>query len=163
MVELLDKSDKPVRTVRIAANNKASFTNLEPGTYYARLYVDRNNNGKWDTGCVTDSLQAEDVYYYPKKLDLKANWDVEQKWDIFELAVDAQKPKAIKKNKPKLKKGEKESPDTDDDVEYDEWGDPIDKSSSSYGRGGTNNRNSRNSSRSNGLNGLGGLRQATGF
>ncbi len=160
MVELLDKSDKPLRTIRVGANNKAAFTNLDPGTYFARLYVDRNANGKWDTGCVTDSLQPEEVYYYPKKLELKANWDVEQKWDIYELAVDAQKPKAIKKNKPKLKKGEKESRDEDEDVEYDEWGDPIDKSSSSYGRSGsTNSRNSR----STGLNGLSGLRQATGL
>jgi hypothetical protein len=76
---------------------------------------------------------------------VKANWDIEQQWNIYELALDAQKPKAIKKNKPKLKKGEKEAKD-DDDIEYDEWGEPIDKTS------GTSRNNS--SSSFSGLNGL---------
>jgi uncharacterized protein (DUF2141 family) len=148
MVELLSSGDSPVRTVTADAG-RASFTNLAPGTYYARLYIDRNANGKWDTGSVRDSLQPEEVYYYSKKLDLKANWDVEQTWNIYELAIDAQKPKAIKKNKPKLKKGEKEQPDDDEDVELDEWGEPIDKSKK------TGNNNYRTTSGS--LN-LGGLR-----
>jgi uncharacterized protein (DUF2141 family) len=151
VVELLDKSDRAVRTIN-AEGGKASFTNIDPGTYYARLFIDRNANGKWDTGCVTDSIQPEEVYYYPKKVDLKANWDVDQPWNIYEVAVDAQKPKAIKKNKPKLKKGEKEAKD-DDDVEYDEWGEPIDKTNGSA-------RSSSNRSSSNSLgNFSGGLRQ----
>jgi hypothetical protein len=144
VVELLDGSDNAKRTIRVE-NGKASFTNLDPGTYYARLFIDRNDNLKWDTGNVLDRVQPEEVYYYPKKIDVKANWDVEQQWDIYELALDAQKPKAIKKNKPKLKKGEKEAKD-DDDIEYDEWGEPIDKTS------GTSRNNS--SSSFSGLNGL---------
>ncbi len=144
VVELLDGSDNAKRTIRVE-NGKASFTNLDPGTYYARLFIDRNDNLKWDTGNVLDRVQPEEVYYYPKKIDVKANWDIEQQWNIYELALDAQKPKAIKKNKPKLKKGEKEAKD-DDDIEYDEWGEPIDKTS------GTRRNNS--SSSFSGLNGL---------
>jgi hypothetical protein len=92
---------------------------------------------------VRDSLQPEEVYYYPKKLDLKANWDVEQSWNIYELALDAQKPKAIKKNKPKLKKGEKEAKDESEDVELDEWGEPIDRSNNSTKRGSSSLGNGR--------------------
>ncbi len=158
VVELLDKSDKVLRTERVGANGKYTFKYLDPSTYYARLFIDRNGNGKWDTGNVTDSIQPEEVYYYPKKVDLKANWDVDQKWDIYELAVDAQKPKAIKKNKPKLKKGEKESKDDDEDVEYDEWGDPIEKNTG-YGRSSSNKKSSTGRSSLN-MNGLNGLRQA---
>ena len=54
------------------------------------------------------------MYYFAKKLELKKNWDIEQTWLVDELAVDAQKPYAIKKNKPKLKRGE-QAPGQDDD------------------------------------------------
>jgi uncharacterized protein (DUF2141 family) len=142
VVELLSSSDSPVRTLT-AEGGKVSFTNIAPGTYYARMFIDRNANGEWDTGSVRDSLQPEEVYYYPKKLDLKANWDVEQSWNIYELALDAQKPKAIKKNKPKLKKGEKEAKDENEDVELDEWGEPIDRSNNSTKRGSSSLGNGR--------------------
>ena len=82
----------------------ASFPHLQSGTFYARLYIDRNGNGEYDTGNLHDSIQPEEVYYFPKKLVLKKNWDVEQSWDIYETAIDLQKPKEIVKNKPKEKK-----------------------------------------------------------
>ena len=44
------------------------FNFVDPGTYYARAFADRNHNGIWDAGSVVDSIQPEDVFYYPKKL-----------------------------------------------------------------------------------------------
>lgn len=126
MVELLGSDDKPVRTVRMT-DGRAEFRWLDPSVYYARLYIDRNDNGKWDTGNIALGEQPEEVYYYSKKLQLKKNWDVEQAWDIFELPVDAQKPIVIKKNKPKPKKGERLNEGmSDEEEEYDEFGNPID-------------------------------------
>ena len=64
---------------------------------------------------------------FSKKLDLKKNWDVEQTWDITELPIDKQKPYAIKKNRPKLKRGEKapeEEKEEEQDDFYDPFGDP---------------------------------------
>ena len=103
VVEVLDKSDKVVAEAPVI-NGTASFPYLAPDTYYARIYIDRNGNGKWDTGNLLDSIQPEEVYYYPKKLVLKKNWDVEQTWDIYETAIDLQKPQEIVKNKPKTTK-----------------------------------------------------------
>ena len=103
VVEILDKSDKPVATAPLI-DGVASFPHLQSGTFYARLYIDRNGNGEYDTGNLHDSIQPEEVYYFPKKLVLKKNWDVEQSWDIYETAIDLQKPKEIVKNKPKEKK-----------------------------------------------------------
>ncbi len=115
VVELLNSSDEPVaRAVKPAGEVTVDFKYLEPGNYYARLIVDTNCNGRWDTGSVVDSIQPEDVYYFAKKLSLKKNWDVEQTWLIDELPVDLQKPYAIKKNKPKLKRGE-EAPKEDEE------------------------------------------------
>lgn len=133
--QLLDKSDKPLRAVPVE-NNQAVFLYVKPGTYYARLFIDENENGKWDTGSIQDSIQPEEVYYYPKKLVLKQNWDVEQTWDINELPVDQQKPLDIKKNKPKLKNRERE-PDEYDEEEDDGYND-------FFNPGSSDNRNSRN-------------------
>lgn len=118
IVELLSSNDEPVMSAPVTAGGRAVFRFVNPGTYYARLYFDTDRNGRWSTG-VPDSIQPEEVAYYPKKLDLRRNWDVDQSWDIYETAVDAQKPRAILKNKPKLKRGE-EPPPSDDDEEYED-------------------------------------------
>ena len=106
IVELLS-SDKPVRLEPVR-NGVATFEYVTPGAYYARLFIDRNHNGRWDTGCVADTLQPEDVFYFSKKLNLKKNWDVEQQWNIYGTPVDLQKPEDIKKNKPPRPKWETE-------------------------------------------------------
>ena len=102
-VEILDSGDKPVRTAPVI-NGGAEFMYMNPGTYYARLFIDRNGNGKYDTGNYSEKRQPEEVSYYPQELELKANWDIEQDWDIYATPVDKQKPDKIKKNKPKEKK-----------------------------------------------------------
>lgn len=106
IVELLT-SDKPVRLEPVR-NGVATFEYVTPGAYYARLFIDRNHNGRWDTGSVADTLQPEDVFYFSRKLNLKKNWDVEQQWNIYETPVDLQKPEDIKKNKPPRPKWETE-------------------------------------------------------
>lgn len=85
-----------------------------------------------------DSLQPEEVYYFAKKINLKKNWDVEQTWDVTELPLDRQKPYAIKKNRPKLKRGEK-APEEEEDEEDEFMNNPF------GGQGnGLNNRNNMN-------------------
>lgn len=103
VVEILDSGDKPVRSAPVV-NGGAEFMYMNPGTYYARLYIDSNGNGKYDTGNYAEKRQPEEVSYYPQELELKANWDIEQEWDIYATPVDRQKPDKIKKNKPKEKK-----------------------------------------------------------
>ncbi len=102
IVELLNQSDNPVRRAPVR-NGGAEFMYLSPGTYYARIFIDANGNGKYDTGNYAEKRQPEEVSYYPGELELKANWDVEQDWDIYATPVDKQKPEKIKKNKPKPK------------------------------------------------------------
>ena len=118
-VELLDKSDKVVRTAPVE-NGMADLFNINPGEYYARIVLDANGNGKWDTGNYSQHLQPEEVYYFSKKLNLKQNWDIEETWDIYELPIDVQKPMAIKKNKPKNYR-EQTKPE-DEEEEEEEFG-----------------------------------------
>lgn len=138
-VELLGSSDKAMYKATVGPDGHALLRHLNPATYYARLIVDRNDNGRWDTG-VLDSIQPEDVYYYPKALKLKKNWDVAQDWDLNAIPVDAQKPEAIKKNKPKLRPGEKRPRNEEDEEEEDDEfgsGNFINNSGTGY-RGGNN-------------------------
>lgn len=124
VVELLNQSDKVVATSPVKGST-AVIDYLAPSTYYARLFIDSDTNGIYTTGNLLDSLQPEEVYYYPKKLTLKKNWDVEQSWDIYELPIDMQKPREITKNKPKKKRGEQEESTNDEEEEDDFFDDPF--------------------------------------
>ena len=125
IVELLNKNDEPVANATVT-DGRAELHYLDPSTYYARLFFDSNGNGIYDTGSLLDSIQPEETYYFPKKIPVKKNWDVEQTWDIYELTVDTQKPVDIKKNKPKLKAGEQPLNNEDEEESlYDEFGRPI--------------------------------------
>lgn len=99
-VELLDKSDNPVRKANVE-DGGALFMNLNPGTYYARIIIDTNGNGKWDPGNYEKKIEPEMVYYYPKNFEIKANWDIEEDWNILSVPIEKQKPLDITKNKPK--------------------------------------------------------------
>lgn len=123
IVELLDGSDKVVATAPVI-EGKASFNFLLPGKYFARAFIDNNNNGEYDTGKLLDKQQPEEVYYYPKIINAKKNWDIEQSWNIYEQPLDLQKPLQIKKNKPAQKKSSKnEQNQEEEEEEYDEFDD----------------------------------------
>lgn len=99
-VELLNNSDTPIRRASVK-DGGALFMDLKPDKYYARLIVDTNENGKWDTGNFEDRKQPEKVYYCPKMFDVMQNWDVEESWNISAIPIERQKPMEITKNKPK--------------------------------------------------------------
>ena len=105
-VELVDGQDKVLRTVSVV-NGKADFYFLNPGKYSARLIEDTNNNGKWDTGNYKEKKEPEMVYYYTQILELKANFDLTQDWNVLSKPLDKQKPEALKKQKPDEKKKKK--------------------------------------------------------
>lgn len=98
-VQLLDEKDNVLRTVDVR-DGKADFYFLNPGKYGARLVEDANGNRTWDTGKYDSRLQPEKVYYYWQVLELKANFELTQTWDIKDRALDKQKPFDLKKQKP---------------------------------------------------------------
>lgn len=121
-VELLTTSDAVVRREPVV-DNVAYFPFLAPGKYYARIIEDFNGNGEYDTGDYAENLQPDLAYYYPKQITLKQNWDRTESWNVYETAVDLQKPYALKKNKPATTKGRKENVPTEE--EEDELFDPM--------------------------------------
>ena len=99
VVQLLDRTDKPVKEVP-AVNGTAEFFYVNPGIYYMRLFVDDNGNGIWDTGCYAENRQAEEVYYYNEKVECKAKWDLPLTWVPTAKPLVQQKPTEIVKQKP---------------------------------------------------------------
>ena len=59
-----------------------SFELLDPGKYFVRLIEDSNNNRRWDTGSYLDKVQPEKVIYYWKEIDLRANWDMNETFNV---------------------------------------------------------------------------------
>lgn len=57
------------------------FQNVKPGKYNVRVIEDGNKNKVWDTGDFLKRLQPEKIWYYPKLVELRANWEVEEVWD----------------------------------------------------------------------------------
>ena len=85
------------------------------------------------------AIQPDFAYYYPKTINVKKNWDMEQTWNVFETALDLQKPDKIKKNKPKRNNSSREEQEEEDEEDEDQFGaNPFDT------RRNTNNRNLRN-------------------
>ena len=103
LVQLLNAQDQVTKTVK-ASNGVAEFYYLKPEKYYMRLIVDRNGNGKWDTGDYDKDLQAEEVYYYPEAIECKAKWDLTESWAPKARNLSLQKPGAITKQKPDKEK-----------------------------------------------------------
>ena len=84
-----------------ALNGTVEFQNVTPGTYYAKLIEDKNNNGKWDTGVFKEKKQPENVYYFSKPLKIRAGWSVEEDWDVKKETIDKQRPGGLQAPKKK--------------------------------------------------------------
>ncbi|MCD8394088.1 MAG: Ig-like domain-containing protein [Bacteroidales bacterium] len=138
VVELLNSSDAPVLRTKVDDDGMAEFTYVYPGTYYARCFIDTNGDGLWTTGSISEKIQPEEVYYYPGKLNLRKNWDIEQSWDIYNTPLDQQKPMDIKKNKPVTR--ERQQSDQDEEEDEEDFGDDMwNTSNKSYGTGSSYN------------------------
>lgn len=93
-IQLLDNKDKVLRELP-ATEEGALFEYLKPDGYYIRLYLDWNSDGQWTTGSWEEKRQPEPVYYFPEKVQTKANWDFEEEWNYLEIEQTKSKPKAL--------------------------------------------------------------------
>ena len=95
--QVLDTKDVVLST-KPAQPKGTVFEYLKPGDYYLRAFIDSNQNGIWDTGDIHARRHPEEVYYYNKKLSLRANWEFEETWDLKAIPLLNQKPAELKKD-----------------------------------------------------------------
>ena len=103
IVQLLEKGDKLAKEV-FTSTGVAKFYYMAEKTYYMKAIVDKNNNHRWDTGNYGESLQPEDVYYYPKEINCRAKWNLTETWDPTLKPRNEQKPKELRKTSGSSKK-----------------------------------------------------------
>jgi len=96
VLQVLDAKDQVINT-KPAKDKSTTFEYLKPGDYYIRMFMDINGNGKWDTGDLTLHKHPEEVFYYSKKISIKANWEFEETWNYNQTPLLKQKPKEIQK------------------------------------------------------------------
>jgi hypothetical protein len=82
IVQLTDKDGKVLYEEFSDTSNAINFDLIEPKIYTIRLIYDDNKNRIWDPGNYLEKRQSEEVIYYPKEIDVRANWDVEQQFDL---------------------------------------------------------------------------------
>ena len=97
IIQVVDTKDQLLAS-KPAKEKGTVFEYLKPGDYYIRLFIDLNGNGKWDTGELISHQHPEEVFYYPKKVSVKANWEFEESWDYSLVPLLKEKPEAIRKD-----------------------------------------------------------------
>jgi hypothetical protein len=82
IVQLINENETAIFEEHvISGSGKVHFDFMNPGKYKIKAVRDRNRNNRWDTGNYRLNIQPEEVYYYPKTVEIRANWEVEETWD----------------------------------------------------------------------------------
>ncbi len=80
IIQLLTEKENLVEEKFIHHSGKVRFDYVVPGKFKIKVILDRNHNKKWDTGNYRKNLQPEEVRYFSKTVEIRANWDVEEDW-----------------------------------------------------------------------------------
>jgi uncharacterized protein (DUF2141 family) len=100
VLQVLDSKETIIQTQRAKVKGNL-FEYLKPGEYFVRLFIDTNRNGIWDPGDLGKRLQPEPVYYFNKKLTLRANWELEETFNHLDPVLLNKKPEELLKTKKK--------------------------------------------------------------
>ena len=77
-VQLLSAKDVPVATQPVNEKGDALFQKIKADTYMLRIFLDLDGDSVWTTGDYLLKRQPEPVYYFPKRLKIRDNWDFEE-------------------------------------------------------------------------------------
>ena len=99
IVELTNEKGDVLASEYSESSSKVEFNLVEPAQFWLRAIYDDNKNKEWDTGNYLEKRQAEEVVYFSKAVDVRANWDVEQVFDLSIPYTPEPKKKVDKKKK----------------------------------------------------------------
>ena len=87
LIELVDTKQNPVAEAWRQEADGASvyFDYIDPDKYRVRITLDCNENALWDTGDYDKKIQPEAVHYLPGLLDIRANWSLNEQYDLNQL------------------------------------------------------------------------------
>ncbi len=91
IVNLMSNSESLLAKANILKDEIIEFPLLEPGIYRISVIYDLNGDGEWTTGDFMTGRQPEPVSFYTSEVEIKAGWDVTQKWDLKQKNFKEQK------------------------------------------------------------------------
>ena len=98
IIELTNLKGEVLNSEYTENKTTIDFNLIEPALYTLRIVYDTNKNKEWDTGNYLEKRQAEEVLYFSKEIDVRANWDVNQIFDLSLPYIPEPKKKTDKKN-----------------------------------------------------------------
>jgi len=79
----LDEKESTLFEQQIVSDTSLlKFNYMTPGKFKIKAILDRNRNRQWNTGDYRKNIQPEEVFYLPKTLEIRANWDIEETWSL---------------------------------------------------------------------------------
>lgn len=82
LLQLLNEKSDILRQHTLTADQKVTFNHLKGGKYNIRAILDTDHNGQWTPGDYWQHRQPEQAIHFPKTLELRENWDMEESWNI---------------------------------------------------------------------------------
>lgn len=82
ILQVLDGKEEVIAEAYSEKETTIQFDLLPPKLYYLRVIYDDNRNKKWDSGYYFDRRQPEETIYHPEQIDVRANWDIEQTFEL---------------------------------------------------------------------------------
>ena len=82
IVQLTNEKGEIFATEYSEKSNVITFDLLEPNKFTLRVIYDDNKDKLWTPGSFLEQRQSEEVIYFSKEIDVRANWDVEQPFDL---------------------------------------------------------------------------------
>lgn len=80
-VQLLNTSENVQYSVYTDASD-IKFNILKPGEYFVKILSDENGNEFYDAADFTALQQAEPVYIFYKKINVRPLWEIVEDWDL---------------------------------------------------------------------------------
>ena len=82
IVELTNSKGSVLYSEYSESSTSVDFIAIDPALYTLRVIYDENKNKEWDAGNFLQKRQSEEVIYFPKEIDVRANWDVDQRFNL---------------------------------------------------------------------------------
>ena len=82
LIQLTNEKGDVLQQYIVTENQRLSFLHLKGGKYGVRAVLDNDGDGKWTAGDYWRLRQPERIIFYEKTLELRENWDMEEKWSL---------------------------------------------------------------------------------
>ncbi|MCL2511464.1 MAG: Ig-like domain-containing protein [Bacteroidales bacterium] len=82
LLQLLTEKELILQQHTVLNSGKIDFGYLKPGKFLLKVIYDANQNNKWDTGHYLMQILPESVRYFDKVVEIRANWDIEEEWEL---------------------------------------------------------------------------------